>query len=730
LAETFALDEEDVRRVIKEVWSRFVGQQVNAGQVAGSRTAPGLFGLIKRRREHLFKLPQADPILPAEMGEYPKYQSDIIRSTHSELVSRLLENKFRVVISANPDTDKSRSIADRAEWVLTYGATQLQERSRRDWQKALAEGASGYCYGTLKCTLTDLADADDYGYAESLPSDPKERKKWQLTKDAVGGEASKGKYREKPGTVLDRSKLSRAKQGLPFHVEVVVPDSTAFIEDESDDPGDAIEVQIKEVGLIDYNGKLAADGLKLKLAAGPDGKAKLTLEDFAPETEVGLERQSPVGQMPSVAGTQHRIAMAEVWTRKEYYEMVSPTLVTGTGEVVIGDADWTLVKQEKHPYQQPPYFRAGATIEENEFDPALKWRPALDGLYNQKPMYDFSRALEMRISTQYAVKSWFIEQMPGTVPQLQGDEEGDSMELVRDANIAKSLPAGAKLVAAETGDLNAAFIRSRELQGEELAAAKPPTGTAPIEATTQPWTANFMLSTSNAYPGMILTEIDRTLVGMIRMMVDVMSKPVEEGGLGVGVYVNGWRLDADGNKVVDPTAVIGMEPEEWSGLWIDVVTDKVSGAMRNTQTQVDLGLLNNPVKVMTPEMFVANTLGVQDATSYMRDVEAYWAIQPMMEGLMRQQLSKTYGTKVVVAADGAFVGSQGQQMDSHQVLGMNGVRPVTPGSPPQPGGGTGPGGGGGAGGGIGVQTMVGLPGLPPLQGSPAAGVPSQPGMPA
>src|ERR1035437_330780 len=171
MAESFAFDEEDVRRVIKEVWSRFAGQPVTSGQVAGSRTAPGLFGLVKRRREHLFKLPAADPILPAEMGEYPKYQSDIIRSTHSELVSRLVENKFRVVISANPDTDKARSVADRAEWTLTYGATQLQERSRRDWQKALAEGASGYCYGIIKWAITDLADADDYGYADTLPVD-------------------------------------------------------------------------------------------------------------------------------------------------------------------------------------------------------------------------------------------------------------------------------------------------------------------------------------------------------------------------------------------------------------------------------------------------------------------------------------------------------------------------------------------------------------------------------
>src|ERR1035437_9542692 len=98
---------------------------------------------------------------------------------------------------------------------------------------------------------------------------------------------------------------------------------------------------------------------------------------------------------------------------------------------------------------------------------------------------------------------------------------------------------------------------------------------------------------------------------------------------------------------------------------------------------------------------------------------------------MRQQLSKTYGMKVVVAADGAVVGSQGQQMDSHQVLGMNGVRPVTPGSPPQPGGGGGGiGGGGNAGGGIGVQTMAGLPALPALQGSQQAGVPAVAGMPA
>lgn len=712
-AADFAFDEVEGRTVIKDVWARFQGQPVATGTpltrnaTDRSGNTNGLFGLVQKRRWHLFQMPQADPQLPGEMGAYPAYQSDVVRQTHRELVSRLVENPARIVVSATKDGDKARSVADRAEWLLTYGTTQLQERTGRDWQRALAEGASAYCYGILHWTLASMLPGDDYRYVDAVPKG--EAKDWQAAADAVGGDKAKGKYRERPSVLRQRNQRKWAERGLPFHVEVCAADSVAFVEDESPDPGKAMVVYIKEVGIVDYNRKLADEGRRLAMAG--DGKEmRLALEEFDPKAEVGVERPAPAAGMPSASGYPSRILLGALWTRTEYYEYASPVSSTAGGAVVMNEADWVLVKRLHHPFGQPPFAFAYATVEENESDPALKYRPACDGLYNQKPFYDYSRALEMRIATQYAVKTYFIEQAPGSVPMLEGDEEGDDLALSRDSNMARTLPPGQKLAAVETGDLSPAFIRSRELQGEELRAAAPATGTAPIEATTQPWTANFMLAASNAYPAMLLRNIARAEAEMIRNWVRVAALPLDEGGLGMGMYVAGYSSDKAGTKNVDRTKVVGVEPDEWDGLWVDVVIDSTTSAMRNTQIQVDLALLNNPTKVMTPEMFVSDSLGVQDATGYMQEVDAYWALRPMLQGLMTQELAKTFGKRVVVGADGTFVGSQGQAMGSKDVLAMNGVRPG--GGPP------------------GGNPMGQMPSLPALQGSDAAGVPPVAGVQA
>ncbi len=101
-----------------------------------------------------------------------------------------------------------------------------------------------------------------------------------------------------------------------------------------------------------------------------------------------------------------------------------------------------------------------------------------------------------------------------------------------------------------------------------------------------------------------------------------------------------------------------------------------SSAERVTQTQLDLTLLNNPIHVMTPEQFVDDALGIQDATGHMKEVDAYYAITPFMQGLTDQTLSTYYGSKVLVGADGVMANGLGQKVDPTQALAMNGVTPV------------------------------------------------------
>lgn len=711
IAAGLAFTQDDCVRVISEAWGRYTGQPPTS-TIAQNWRAPGFFGLTQRRRAHLFKLPTADPVLPTEMGEYPRFQSDMLRQKHWELVSRLLENRFSIKVTSSPDTQRAREMADHAEWVLTYGAANIQERTGVDWQRALAEGASAYGYGILHSRIAPelQAKTPDARYVDEVPAGAESD--YQPSEEAVGGDTAKGKYRERSAVVASRTLRAKANAPFPFHVEVVAPDQAAFIDDESLEPGPGITVHIKEVGIIDYNGKLAKDGLRLIPSAGDAGNVKLSLEEFDAKTQVGLERPAPMGalgQSPSVAGWKQRIAIASLWNRGEYYELVSPSLLSGSSETIVNQTDWLLVKGQKQGYGRCPFYRGYATIEENEWDPALRYRPAQDGLYAGKASFDYTRALYDMVATRRAITTYWIEQDKDAPPILAGDEEGDQTILTRDSQMAQTLPPGQKLLPTAVPEMDAAFAKLVEMQLADLEASAPPTGQTPISATTQPWNLRIGQVMANAYPTLVLRNIELALAEMIRNWVESAAKPVEEGGLGIPLVAPGFKKNAKGQRTIDRTSEpISMEPGDWDGLWIDVEISPTSSAERVTQIQMGQELLNNPIHVTTPEQFVGDDLGVQDATGHMKEVDAYWAIQPFMQGKTNQILSEFYGKQVLVGADGVLANGLGKSVDPTQLLAQNGVSAVTPTA------------GGSA-----------LPGAapPPLPSMPATGVmPAAPGM--
>ena len=676
IAQGLAFDEGECRNVISQAWSRYTGQP-NATQSTNNWRAPGLFGLVQRRRQYLFKLPQADPTLPPEIGEFPRFQTDIIRQKHGELVSRLLENRFRVEASPASELQRDRARADAAERVVGYGAEQMQSHTGVDWQRALAQGLSAYWGGILHWRIDpDLVQpTPDAEYLDDLPTGD-DAKAYQLTSEVVGGDTSKGKYRETATALAKRAKLAKARRPLPMHVEVVAPDQCAPIWDESSEPGPGIVVHIKEVGLIDYNGQLAKDGWKLNAKPNSAGGMSITLDEINPKSGVEMERPAPQSiDMPSIAGWKQRVSVAYLWTRTECYELVAPTLLTGSAQNLVDTTSWLLVKAAKHGYGRCPFVFAFGSIEENEWDPALRFRPALDGLYQMAPQYNWSRAMEMTIASQMAIKKYFGVQDVNAPPVMEGDEDGDSVILTKDSTQAQMLPPGMDIKAIGPDDISAAFIRSRELDGEELKGAAPQTGATDITATTQPWTARLGQSQANAYPVMLLKNIANALADMFRNWQELASKPVEDGGLGFGLYVPGQTGEGKSAKT-DYSTAVGLEPDEWRGIWIDVVIDGVSSAERVTQIQLDLQLLNNPIPVSTPEMFVSDGMGVQDATGHMREVEAYQASLPWKPKLYQQELAKVWGDRVVVAAGGSLVGVDGQQVDPMSVLARNGIRPT------------------------------------------------------
>lgn len=676
--------ESDLGGIIAEAWSRYTGQPTTMSVGANWRS-PGLFGLIQRRRAHLFKLPTADPVLPDVLGEYPHYQSDFLRQKHWEMVARLLENRFTFDCTGAPGRSQDREMADRAEWVLTYGAAQIQERTGVDWQRALAEAASAYCYGILHYRIApELSTATpNAAYLDAMP-EGSDAKRYQKTEESVGGDPSKGKYRETAQSVQERTAIAKSRAAFPIHVEVVAPDQVAFIDDDSGEPGPGMVVWVREVGIIDYNGKLAKEGLRL--SSKQDGESiRLVLENIEKTSGVGQERPSPVGgtdMAPSIAGWKQRVALACVWTRGEYYETVAPSMVSGGSEMIVAQAEWVLIKAKKHGYGRCPFVRAYATVEENEWDPALRYRPALDGTYASKSAFDYTRALHDRIATQRGIQKYFIEQDVNAPPTLAGDEEGDSLILTRDSAAAQVLPPGQELKPVATPDMDSAFVRMLEIQTEELKESAPPTGQTPISATSQPWNLRIGQVMANAYPALLLNNISKAIVEMMRNIAEVAAKPAEEGGLGFALVAPGFSKGARGIKQVSRSAKpLTMEPADWEGIWIDVNISPVSSAERVTQIQLGQQLLASPIHVSTPEHFVSDDLGVQDATGYLREVDAFWAIQPFMQGITNQTLSEYYGAKVLVGADGSMANGLGQAVDPNALLAQNGVKAASvPGS--------------------------------------------------
>ena len=674
-----AFNEKEVIRVLTEAWGRYLGQQ-NISQSTQNFNAPGFFGLTQQRRSMLFKRPLTDPQLPKEVGEFPKYQTDIIRQKYEEMVSRCVENRFRVDASPGSAREKDRKRADVAERVLTYGTQQMQSRSQVDWQKALAQGATAFGIGILHWQARPEFSEETPEPRYTNDENSARESGYGFSSETVGSDPSKGKWREQAKDVAERGRLMKSRKPLPFHVEVVAADQCAAIWDESPRAGPGIVVHVKEVGLLDYTGKLMSDGLRIDLVNGSKGP-EIAISDSDPKSGMGLERPAPSSSLiePSYAGWQTRVALAFVWTRDECYELVSPTLLAAGQQDVTTSTNWKLVKAYKHGYGSCPFTFAFASVEQGEFDPALRFRPALDGLYQMAPLYNYTRALETVEATQIVLKRYFMTQDPNAPPVLQGDEDGDQVVMTRDSSQAQMLPPGADLKALGPDDLSPAFVRLRELLQQELGEASPPTGTTAITGTTQPWTARLGQAQANAYPAMVLKSVADALAYMFRNWVEVAGKDADDGGLGYGLYVPGTADDG----TTDTASPVGLEPDEWHGIWVDVVVDPVSQAERVTELQLGLQILNNPIAVITPEMFVSDSMGIQDASGHMQEVEAWQAGLPWKQKLYQQELAKRYGDRVVVGAGGVMVGTDGQQMNPVDVLARKGIVPDAPVAPGQ-----------------------------------------------
>lgn len=661
-----------LKDIIQDLERRFGALDGGDGQ------ADTFFGKVVKRQQHFHNLPAVDPVLPAPYQDGPKFQTDVPRRVHSKLKSRLLENHFMFAVTGR-DTALGRKNSTALKTVLQSGFMLSEERYGVDIQGGLADGQIVTGLGWLHWDRADevYEDAPDYDELDDLPEDEAEAKRY--TEDdyiPVEGEPQRSKqkrYRETDVSLQDRIAHQRAKAGYPYCFEIIPAESIMWQEDRSAANGLARVVVRREVGLLDYAAQIA----------GGDGP--ITSENEAdPDVSVMRERDAPAHWMPSGENWGERVTLYQFWTRDEFYELVS-----GGGDL------WEIAKSGPHRWKMPPFAKAPA-IEFNSADPALRYEPALEGVFRIKPFYDYQVTLQRCISESIALPFYYLAKTDVNAPDL--DEEGKTLFFSRNAAASMKVPDGYEIRQLQY-QMNPAFVQATSDLRQDLLDAMPSTGQAEFTTSTQPWAIRLQQAQESVEPGRYMANQARVIQICARSIAADMSERPDT------VYV--YALDKDGK--LDRSTTVGVDPKDIQSLDIDVTISNISAAEKVTLTQVGKDLLDDPNVPITPETFLRDYMLDDDPQATIADWTAWKAFMEMVwPGLLKQLLAKVYGTSIQYAPDGAFVGAQGQQMTPEQVLQANGQQPLPP--PPQA-----------------PQALTGGPGAPP---PPQTMMPSMPAMQA
>lgn len=676
------------RDALSVIINRLVGTKGSADTVGGRFRA--LHEKIRHRTEHFHNLEAADPILPSPYDGGAKYQSDILRRTHVQLKARQTENVPVVRVAPPRESPSQQKLADNYEMVRNRIFDLVQERQGNDIVGALFDGINIYCYGVLHWVMApDVWPAmDDPDAIDELPQGT-EAERYNTEPD------ENGRYKETDASVQDRAKHAKAMAGAPWYIEVIPPDACGFVIDRSQAQGFGMFVVTRRVPILDYSEKLRAkDGIYLSLNA-TDKSIRIYEEATRPSN------YTPSGG--DAASWGRDVTVAEVWTRDEYYELVSDSQTS----------QYELVKAFRHPYRMPPFALAYGN-RHNSPDPALAYEPLMEGLYRIKPFYDRDMALAKVIAEMIALPYYYIELSDGAIML---DATGKPLMLTRNALSAQALPAGAKLAKVEY-EINPAFVKFLENTAEELKQAAPSTGQAEVSATTQAWAIRLQQAQASIEVAASLRSVATCLRTMHRNQAYVESLSADEGGFGEPIWVYGKSLDGK----VDRSTAIGIEPKDIPTLELDVEIAAHSAAERITMEQHGMEMLLQSaqagVRVLTRREFLEDYRGVEDASSAEQelDAEELW-ITKIKPVVVEQELAKRFAQFVVMGADGNFAGPGGQQVSPAEVLSMNGQPP-----PPQP---MGPPGVNGIGQNPALQPQ--MPGLPQLQAPGAMPVPGMQG---
>lgn len=614
-----------------------------------------LHNLVRWRRQQFFNDKAVSPKLPPPYDRMEVYQSDILRQAWSQLKARLTENK-PVFNTSSPKKGQAEA-AQRLETVLNDGYELMEERAGTSFVGDLADGLAVDCFGILHWRkASDMwPDLPKEDYVVDLPTDAT-KEDYYSTPETKG--PNKGKYRQTRDAFNRNRQHDIARAGFPFCFEV--PDTLTVypVPDKSPRNGFAIVATVHEVSLLDYRTAVVGQT--------KDGKPIIALCQVDESIKVYVEGDAPRDDQPSGSAYRRKVKVATVWFRDVFYELVA----TAAGD------SWTMVRDNvSHPYEMPPFVLIAAETF-NVSDPAQRWLPAMEGLYRTKPQYDAMMAYLHALAYATAIPRYYIRHKETRLPQLA--EDGKTLFLSQDSQLAQQLPAGLELVKIEF-EVNEAYVRVTEQASQQMKDAKPDTGIAELTAATKPWAVRMAQAQANIQPRFYLRNLVSGLRTAMRNVALVMSKNADQGGFGEPICT--YAKSKDG--VVNMQSVISVDPAEIPSLMVDCEINETTNGEQTTLETLGLELLNNPTPVITLKQYLADYKGSRDPGADEEELLSESAYKEYVRpGLLKQELAKAGLLQVVVGPEGMLIGANGEQVQPYELLGRNG-KPFVPQQPQQ-----------------------------------------------
>lgn len=619
---------------------------------------------IANRRRHFYASEDVDPKLgewqggqPAPDNPYrdvPSYQSDAPRRLAQRLVARLAENP--IIIDVEPASASLQPDADRLAIILNSWMRDIATRTDVNLQQAAGYYQARDCYAVLHSRLA----ADVW-----KPDTPKERDSpadgYEPYDDEETGQR---RYRESAASFRARQEYQRAREGSPWHWELIDPTAFVFERDRTGKGGLARAIVRYEVSLSTYN--LLHE---TTLSSGDSTPTDIAALGPAPGYRRPLSGQQSL--TPSSSRYRDRAELLQYWDREYWCEIIRHN----------GAA--TVVKSGPNPYSTVPFWIVWANRTYSA-DPAWEAEPYLEGVFRQKPYWDrmvtlAAAIVELNAEPLVTRKRRDITASPLYPSGAAEDAAGPSADDL-------SLGPGEELQQLSIA-IDPAISSLIQFVRNEMRESEPHVGSIEIGASTAPWTARIMQTEANVGPKVLMANLVQAVKGMVRMWIDWhIRNPAE-------ALVTHVRKD---ERRTSKNRVVRVDPDEvdLSLFDIEVSISPVSSMEQVTMTQLYRELVT-PIPglgpLITRSEFYEKGLNKQNPEDYATQVMLEATARPYIEQYIRSKLSSIMGSRFITGVDGEIINrGNGMPVNPADVLTANGWQPVedaaaaTP-QPQQPG---------------------------------------------